>query len=219
VNTTIPPKSCVLRIVLAGLLGVLVLGCAPKPTQPRSYARPEPIRLDQLDELIDSSTQFLARYLPTVPAVRDSEYQQVLMIGPIEDETFSDRSRFEAAMKSIVTRLQDNRVITNAFVVLTTTQSDPQELLKPITGASGNFDDPFGASNDTSRPAQYKPDSIYLLTGKFYQHTQGALRSYRLFVEVDHAQSRQTILSHEFRRDLQWDSQEDQWIVQASKKK
>ena len=79
---------------LVGLLMILP-ACQeskPPPEPPRRLI-PDPITLDQLDALVDTNTQFLAQNLPAVPEVRNSEYQQVLMIGTIEEKTFSERSR------------------------------------------------------------------------------------------------------------------------------
>ncbi len=185
----------------------------PPPEPPRRLI-PDPITLDQLDALVDTNTQYLARNLPVVPEVRDSEYQLVLMIGPIEDKTFSERTRFEAALKAMISSLQANRAISDAFVIRTTTTSDHKKIIEAVSGGDNSiWDDPLSDVPETSGMAEYHPDSIYLLTGKFYQHTDDKLRSYRLFVDIEHPRSGRSVLSHEYKRDLRWNPDEKRWKV------
>ena len=192
-------------------------GCKTTETHhnpPPVGLRPAPVALDQLDQLIDSSTQYLATNLPIVSEIQQAEHQQVLMIGPIEDRTFSDRSRFASAMESIIRRIRTNKAIAESFVVLTTQHRDANRVIDSVSSTDrSQFDDPFGDGKNRTEKVQYHPNSIYLLTGHFYQATQGTGRSYRLFVEVVHARSGRSILSHEMARRLRWDTNTGRWVT------
>ena len=45
------------------------------------------------------------------------------------------------------------------------------------------------------------------------QHTDDKLRSYRLFVEIEHPRSGRSLLTHEYKRDLKWNPDERRWKV------
>jgi hypothetical protein len=213
--TTMHAKTLV-RISPVVMLLWALPGCQeskPPPEPPRRLI-PDPITLDQLDALVDTNTQYLAQNLPTLPEVRNSEYQQVLMVGPIEDQTFSERSRFEAALKSMISGLQANRAISDAFIIRTTTTADPKKILEAVSGGDTSiWDDPLSDEPKSSGVEEYHPDSIYLLTGKFFQHTDDKLRSYRLFVEIEHPRTGRSLLTHEYKRDLKWNPDERRWKV------
>ena len=93
------------------LISVIGIGCETTQRRTQTYTPPptrrgipDPIMLDQLDEMISEMTQYLAVALPNQQEVRDSEYQYVLAIRSFSVAGFSDPGRFHVALEEIQTR-------------------------------------------------------------------------------------------------------------------
>jgi len=210
------PTFAVLLLGLA--LTAVTVGCesTPRRTPPptmRPGAIPPPLPIKYLNELVDEASQELARKLPGLPGVQTGPKPKVLALGPVQDETFSDRSRFEAAMHSMQTKLMQNEAFAQRFVVVTSETGALDTIIGQTSGDTAAFDDPRGRGPQNNEAVRYHPDSVYVQTGRFYQMSDRApgTWAYRLFIRIEHARSRQVVFTHEYFRELRWDGRKAIW--------
>jgi hypothetical protein len=213
--------------IVAALALATTVGCESKPREvgpppgPRTTSSdlgmPEPIPDQFVAELVDECTQRLIRELPNHPSVRSAPNQLVFGLPPeFENQAPFADGRLRVALQSMRDKLSQNEAFNNNFVVITATQAEGNRVLGAVAGSdtsTASFRDPLQRTADTTRAETYNPAHVYLMTGKFWMLTDQpeGRRSLRLFVRVDHPQSRQQIFSHEFQRNLRWDGRERRW--------
>lgn len=201
-------------------VSVIAIGCETKQSYtppPTRRGIPDPVILDQLDEMISEMTQHLAVALPNQPEVRDSDYQYVLAIAGFSVAGFSDPGRFHVALEEIQTRLMGNEAIVESFIVVNTHHNRGDAFLASVSGDQmADFDDPAQRGANASSKTQYDPRYIYFMTGRFYQMDEpGGRKSYRLFLDIEKPMAKQRILTREFKRDLQWNPRAARWEVKS----
>lgn len=203
-------------ILLAVTLLAAGVGCEssspePRPVPPPRVAAPPPV--ESLDRAVDVMAQYLVKELPSLPEVQNSPHKLVLALGPIENQTQAPPERYRAALVSLQSKVRDSAEIRRNFVIIQTDYADGQETLDRFQPGNRDFDDAFGTGPSKGDVAKYDPDTLYVLTGRFFQarDVDGERVSYRLFVQVENPRSRAQLLSKEFRVVLRWNGKDYRW--------
>ncbi|HEX3355476.1 MAG TPA: hypothetical protein VHS31_00745 [Tepidisphaeraceae bacterium] len=176
---------------------------------------PEPVALDQLNELIGDASEYLVREMPNIPEVKSAGNQMVFAVPPdLEHDPAYPDGRLRAALASLKSKLQESEIFRNDFVVITGTQAENNRILNQVAGSNTSaFRDPLQRTPDKTKAETYDPTTVYVMTGKFYQMTDPnpGLRDYRLHITVVSPQTRQEVIHYEFHRTLKWNHKTGQW--------
>jgi len=198
-------------LLLIGTVGLA--GCASTPeTSSPPPVRSQPIDARSADLLINDAVQYIAAELPQVPEIKNTQYRLVLGLGPIEVSNFKNPERFDTVMRQINSRLMRNAEMTRLFRMVQISVPTAEAVTSSIGGAPSS-DFALPDSDEETGPAKYDPRDIYILTGKFTQFgDRGDLkRALYLSVSVEHPHTRQVVLTKDFRRNFNWDTEAGKW--------
>ncbi len=203
-----------LMLLAAGMTTALS-GCA-SPAPPREPAPVESAPLRSLDEFAELVAGRIVNELPDHPEVT-RRGKRVLGMGPIRVRGFTNMDQFEACAYSIRTKITNNAGMARRFRIVVVTDTQADAIIRETGGqtASSTYIEPDLSNVDDVMPAQYHPDDVFALTGDFYSLNPGGgdRQSFVFMVNVVHARTRTTVLAHEYRRDVQWNSRDGRWYV------
>lgn len=163
--------------------------------------------INAVEAMADDMAQVLIRRLPNEPMVRDSQTAVVLAFADLIDQTDSRNAGLQRVMDSLRNKLVRNEAISNNFVFVSTTEADASKLSSLIAGKDTSmFRDPLQRRADGTKPVVYDPNVIFVIKGKLYSDRDIVNHTMTLTMAVnfEHVQSRQSIVSEEFRKRYMW---------------
>jgi len=185
----------------------------------RSAMRGQP--LNAYSRLVDQAAQKLIKDLPNSAALQNATHKQVLIIGDVVNEAGISDPQLETALRELSAKLQENESMRQKFVFVGMTT----DAAKRATEAAGakkpvEMEDPF-ADESTAGPAQYNPDTIYTLRGKFRRETGTAeyICEYTLIIEITKPSTRQTLSPCVVKEQFLYHPYLGRWITDAENEK
>tara|TARA_R110002111_G_scaffold96184_1_gene149180 strand:+ start:226 stop:939 length:714 start_codon:yes stop_codon:yes gene_type:complete len=138
----------------------------------RQEAIQEGVPREQLDKLMASAVEWIAKKAPNDPGVANSSYKKVFVIGGTLNESNVDKgqqsvsdSEVNIRTRKLFTTLRNESTMEDNFVFFDRT-TDFGVDLGSLTGNLDQYGDPLGRGNN-AKPATYDPKDIYLVKLSF----------------------------------------------------
>ena len=154
-----------------------------------------------LDEIVNDVSAYLVTAMPKHARAQGAEWRLTLVAGTLVDGT-TDK-RLGSALDRISFQLQRNTDFRRHFKVLSSKKTEAESIIKDLSGS--HPDDIFAPDSTADTGVKtVHPEDLYIMTGRtdVFESNDGlvpVLDTVTL-IQVEHPQTRETVLSQEFRR-------------------